>query len=76
MKCALLISASLAVLVACSFHEVAAEKARFDNYRIYSVKIETTEQLMQLQEVDRHLDGVSTGQLFAISVPAAATTAR
>lgn len=38
---------------------VSAEKARFDNYRIYNVKIDTTEQLMQLQDIDRHLDGVS-----------------
>lgn len=39
---------------------VSAEKARFDNYRIYSVKIGTVEQLMLLQDIDSHLDGVST----------------
>lgn len=68
MKLVILISASLALLA--TLHGAAAEKARFDNYRIYSVKIDTTEQLMQLQDLDRHLDGVSIAleeQLFAIS---------
>lgn len=68
MKLVILISASLALLA--TLHGATAEKARFDNYRIYSVKIDTTEQLMQLQDLDRHLDGVSIAleeQLFAIS---------
>lgn len=65
MKLVILISASLALLA--TLHGATAEKARFDNYRIYSVKIDTTEQLTQLQDLDRHLDGVSIRQLFAIS---------
>lgn len=52
----ILMCLGLAVLLSCNV--VRAEKARFDNYRIYTVKIESTEQLMQLQEIDRHLDGV------------------
>lgn len=57
MKLVILISASLALLA--TLHGATAEKARFDNYRIYSVKIATAEQLRLLQDIDMHLDGVS-----------------
>lgn len=56
----------MSALVALATTLASGEKARFDNYRIYNVKIDNTEQLHQLQEIDMHLDGVSR-QLFAIS---------
>lgn len=36
----------------------SGEKARFDNYRLYSLKIENEAQLNQLRIIDGHLDGV------------------
>lgn len=60
MKSVILITACCLMAVLLSGTVVSAEKARFDNYRIYSVKIGTVEQLMLLQDIDSHLDGVST----------------
>lgn len=48
----------LAILVA-GFMVACAEKARFDNYRVYSVYIENEEQLKLLQELELHPDGIS-----------------
>lgn len=36
---------------------IAGEKARFDNYRIYSMEIKNAEQLQVLQQLDNHQDG-------------------
>jgi hypothetical protein len=35
------------------------EKARFDNYRVYNLKIENAQQLATLQEMENYRDGVS-----------------
>lgn len=48
----------LSILIA-GFLVACAEKARFDNYRVYSVHIENEEQLKVLQELELHPDGVS-----------------
>lgn len=37
---------------------VAGEKARFDNYRVYSIEIKTEEQLQVLQQLENHQDGL------------------
>lgn len=39
--------------------EISAEKARFDNYRVYSVKIENERQLELLQNLENAPDGIS-----------------
>lgn len=39
----------------------AADKARFDNYRVYSVAVETEEQLKVLREIEETSDSVSDG---------------
>lgn len=48
MKC--LVSCILAALLLCTVS--AEEKARFDNYRVYSLSIENEEQLNILREID------------------------
>lgn len=55
---------------------VCAEKARFDNYRVYSVSIENEEQLKVLHELELHPDGitfmespVAVGQMIDLVVP-------
>lgn len=65
----------LAIVVAC-FAIVFAEKARFDNYRIYSVSIETDEQLNVLRELQNYPDGITfqtipirAGQIVDLIVP-------
>lgn len=35
----------------------ATEKARFDNYRVYSLNVETVEQLKELKKLDENSDG-------------------
>lgn len=37
---------------------IAAEKARFDNYRVYSIEIKNEEQLKVLQQIENHQDGL------------------
>lgn len=37
---------------------VLAEKARFDNYRVYSIAVETKEQLDLLRELEETSDSV------------------
>lgn len=48
----------LAIFVAC-FAIAFAEKARFDNYRIYSVSIENDHQLNVLRELQNYPDGIT-----------------
>lgn len=38
---------------------VSAEKARFDNYRVYSIAVETKEQLNLLKEIEETSDSYS-----------------
>uniref|UniRef100_A0A8D8I4H9 Zinc carboxypeptidase A 1 n=1 Tax=Culex pipiens TaxID=7175 RepID=A0A8D8I4H9_CULPI len=47
----------ISLLFAASFCCVAAEQARFDNYRVHQVRIETEEQLQVLQYLEEHPDG-------------------
>lgn len=42
---------------------VAGERARFDNYRVYSIEVESEEQLQVLQQLENHQDGL----LFLVS---------
>lgn len=49
--------AFLVILV--SSQAVFGEKARFDNYRVYSIAIDNDEQLQVLQELENHPDGLS-----------------
>lgn len=65
----------LAIFVA-GLLAVCAEKARFDNYRVYSVKIENEKQLNVLRELEMHPDGISfmespeaVGQVVDLIVP-------
>lgn len=46
------------VLVALAFGSVISERARFDNYRVYSINIENDNQLNVLQELNEYPDGV------------------
>lgn len=59
-----------------TFIVVFGEKARFDNYRVYSVNIENEEQLSVLRELEAYADGISframptaVGQMVDIIVP-------
>lgn len=36
----------------------SGEKARFDNYRVYSIKIDDSRQLEVLQELENYQDGI------------------
>lgn len=45
-----------ALIFAVSF--VSGEKARFDNYRVYKVDIDTEVHLALLQEIENYPDGV------------------
>lgn len=49
---------SLVVLASLAF-SVTAEKARFDNYRVYSIEIGTHDQLSVLRELSATSDSVS-----------------
>lgn len=53
----ILIVVLAAVLV--SLNLVSAEKARFDNYRVYSIEIANEEQLRVLQQLENRQDGLS-----------------
>lgn len=58
--CGIIMKSVPVILVLVALTAVAAgEKARFDNYRIYNVKINNVAQLHRLQEIDMNLDGVS-----------------
>lgn len=41
------------------FNSMSAEKARFDNYRVYSIEIANEEQLKVLQQLENHQDGLT-----------------
>lgn len=40
------------------FNIIAADKARFDNYRVYSIEIKNEQQLKVLQQLENHQDGL------------------
>lgn len=42
-----------------SFSVVFSEKARFDNYRLYAINIETEKQLEMLKELESNQDGMA-----------------
>lgn len=46
----------LGLALLCSF-AAAIERARFDNYRVYSFNVETVEQLKELKKLDGNSDG-------------------
>lgn len=48
----------LAIVLAC-FIVTFGEKARYDNYRVYSVEIQNEKQLKVLQELEKYRDGSS-----------------
>lgn len=65
----------LAIFAVC-FAIIFAEKVRFDNYRVYSARIETDEQLQVLREVQSYPDGIifqsipaRVGQIVELIVP-------
>lgn len=47
------------VAVLCVFVVEPAEKARFDNYRVYEISIENEDQLDLMQQIENYPDGVS-----------------
>lgn len=47
------------ILFAFVFAVTAVEKARYDNYRVYSIFVENQEQLNLLKEIENNPDGVS-----------------
>lgn len=49
---------TLAIFVA-SFVAVFGEQARYDNYRVYSIKVENEEQLNALHDLETIRDGIS-----------------
>lgn len=49
---------ALAIGFVCSV-QILGEKARFDNYRVYSVEVENVEQLEVLRDFEDGLDGIS-----------------
>jgi hypothetical protein len=55
MEVKLVIALVLATIASC----VIAEKARYDNYRVYDILIETQEQLQLMQQIENYPDGVS-----------------
>lgn len=58
---------SIALALIClGFAVVCSEKARFDNYRVYSIQIENSEQLEVLKELENYQDG-----LLFLEAPAA-----
>lgn len=65
----------LAVFVAC-FALALGEKARFDNYRVYSVNVENEDQLKVFQQLEAYPDGTmflesptGVGQIAELLVP-------
>lgn len=48
----------LFTVVLISLESISAEKARFDNYRIYSIEIANEDQLKVLQQLENHQDGL------------------
>lgn len=65
----------VAILIAC-FIVALGEKARFDNYRVFSVSIKNEKQLNVLRELEIHPDGIlfrvkpmTIGQTVNLLVP-------
>lgn len=65
----------VAIVVAC-FVGAFGEKARFDNYRVYSVNVENEEQLKILNDLEAYPDGTmflesptGVGQIADLMVP-------
>lgn len=57
------------VLIVAQISVSFCEKARFDNYRVYSIKIENENQLQILQELENNPDGVIfTKAPFAVNI--------
>lgn len=48
------------ILFTLVFAVTAVEKARYDNYRVYTVSVETQEQLSLFKEIESNPDGVSS----------------
>lgn len=47
-----------ALVSGCVFSNLAeSKKARFDNYHVYNLKLETNEQLEVIQHLEEHADG-------------------
>lgn len=55
---------ALAVLFVCFLLMISGEKARFDNYRVYSIKITNEQQLEALQYLEQQQNG-----LFYLEAP-------
>lgn len=49
---------SVLVVLLIAVNVIAMEKARFDNYRIYSIGVENDEQLQVLQNLESHQDSI------------------
>ena len=47
----------VAIFIAC-FVVAFGEKARFDNYRVYSINVENEEQLKVVREISGYTDGI------------------
>lgn len=48
----------IAILLAVGFLAVNAERARFDNYRVYSITIENDDQFKIMKYIEEHSDAV------------------
>lgn len=66
----------VAIFIACFVVAFGSEKARFDNYRVYSVNVENAEQLKVLRELESYSDGIlflngisDVGQISTLIVP-------
>lgn len=46
------------IIFAVFFALVSAEKVRYDDYQVYTVRVENKEQLKALQHLDEHSDAV------------------
>lgn len=47
---------SVLILVFCWLNSSYSEKARFDNYKLYTLKINTSEQLQVLRDIEEHVE--------------------
>lgn len=68
-------SFAVAIFIAC-FVVALGEKARFDNYRVYSINVENEAQLKVLHELEAYPDGTlffesptAVGQIVDLVVP-------
>lgn len=56
----------LGVLILCGLAS-AVEKARFDNYRVYGLNVDTVEQLKELKKLDGNSDGFEFWKLVDVN---------